>query len=862
MPIDVYYAALAYNANHGAGAPATQTQSAGEPGYAISFTISSSRPSRTYYTFLGWSTNQGATSASYAPGGSITVPASTTAGGINTKTLYAVWRIQTAYVYYNANGGSGAPATQSHNAGTRITLSSTVPTRSGYRFLGWATSASATTAQYQPNTSQALYTTTTLYAVWELAASTLTVSNGTIGTALSIGINRNNSSYTDTIAYTFGTASGTIATKTSSDSVSWTPPLSLASEIPNASTGTCTLTCTTYNGNTVIGITTKTITLTVPQSLAPTVSVSYADTIAQCLTWGLFVQSRSKLAFTITASGQQGATIASYSTSVNGTSYNSASFTTDVLLYNGSNSYTVTVTDSRGLQTVVTGTFSVVAYSNPSLTLTLCDRNDSDPDQVDVAFDFSVASVSSNNDANYRLDYKLKSASTWTNGTVQSLGSYSGSISDLIANLDGGDEWDIRINVIDSFQTASVESEVGVAGNILLNSRHNGGLGLLMKSQADNQLDIGKPTVHHGAVLEQFGSTVRTHSASGNYAKVLSFGTNVTTGKNLAPTNSYNTSRVYWGTNINSANILGQVLQTLPAGTYTLSWKHTMTAVANATFQTGSYIRYNDGSWHILASYSVTTQGSCAVNDVFEISRTITIGESDVGQNFEVLAYCGQDSGFKSTISEYQIEVGSQKTPFEPYVDITNMAIDAPVTMEYIRSSDETKTELTIVFNPDYSLSSFKSNNSADAYLHRSSASVWDLYIGKSNSSDSFEILDFHNPWSNTDMTIDWEDSSVSTLPTGYISASKINGMMQCGVKTGSTVATHSYSDFTVTFPTPFPSIPTVCVSLYTSSTGYGVGSVSAVVCVGTVSTTGFTIRCYNNDSEGRNPAYTWIAML
>lgn len=501
MPtIDVYYAALAYNANHGAGAPATQTQSAGEAGYAISFTISSSRPSRTYYTFLGWSTNSGATSASYAPGGSISVNTSTTVGGTNTKTLYAVWQHQTAYVYYNANGGSGAPSTQSHWAGYSITLSSTVPTRTGYKFLGWATSASAKTAQYQPGTSQALYTTTTLYAVWELAASTLTVSNGTIGTALSIGINRNNSSYTDTIAYTFGTASGTIATKTSSDSVSWTPPLSLASEIPNASTGTCTLTCTTYNGSTVIGTTTKSITLTVPQSLAPTVSVSYADTIAQCLTWGLLVQSRSKLAFTITASGQQGATIASYSTSVNGTSYNSASFTTDVLLYNGTNSYTVTVTDSRGLQTVSTGTFSVVTYSNPSLTLTLCDRNDSDPDQVDIGFDFSIASVSNNNDAKYRLDYKLKSASTWTNGTVQSLGAYSGSISDLIASLDGGDEWDIRINVIDSFQTASVESEVGVSGNILLNSRHQGGLGILMKSQADNQLDVGKKTVFHETV--------------------------------------------------------------------------------------------------------------------------------------------------------------------------------------------------------------------------------------------------------------------------------------------------------------------------------------------------------------------------
>lgn len=111
-------------------------------------------------------------------------------------------------------------------------------------------------------------------------------------------------------------------------------------------------------------------------------------------------------------------------------------------------------------------------------------------------------------------------------------------------------------------------------------------------------------------------------------------------------------------------------------------------------------------------------------------------------------------------------------------------------------------------------------------------------------------------------MTIDWDDTAVSTLPTGYISASKINGMMQCGVKIGSTVAANSYGDFAVTFPTPFPSIPTVCVSLYTSSTGYGMGSVSAVVCVGTISTTGFTIRCYNNDSEGRNPAYTWIAIL
>ena len=496
----VYYARLLYNANGGSGAPSGLVQSSTTPHVLKTFTISSTKPSRTYFNFLGWGSSSGSTSASYAPGGTLQLYTATEAGEYNSKTLYAVWQHQTAYVYYNANGGSGAPSTQSHWAGYSVTLSATIPTRTGYNFLGWATSASATSAQYQPNTDYQIYTTVTLYAVWQPASSKLTTSNGTLGTAQTINITRYVNTYTDTITYSFGSATGTIATKTNAGSVSWTPPTSLASQIPNASTGTCTLTCTTYNGNTVVGSSTKTITLTVPQSLAPTVSVSYADTIAQCLTWGIFVQSRSKLAFSITASGQQGATISSYSTTVNGSTYTSSSFTTGVLLNNGSNSYSVTVTDSRGLKTVSTGSFSVVAYSNPSLTLTLCDRNDSDSEQVDIGFDFAVSSVSNNNESKYRIDYKEKSSSTWTNGTVQNLGAYSGSISDLIASLDGGDEWDIRINVIDSFQTSSIESEVGVSGNILLNSRHQGGLGILMKSQADNQLDVGKKTVFHETV--------------------------------------------------------------------------------------------------------------------------------------------------------------------------------------------------------------------------------------------------------------------------------------------------------------------------------------------------------------------------
>ena len=70
-------------------------------------------------------------------------------------------------ISYSANGGSGAPSSQNKYYGTNITLSSSVPTRSGYTFLGWSTSSSATSATYQPGSSFSLNENATLYAVWK-----------------------------------------------------------------------------------------------------------------------------------------------------------------------------------------------------------------------------------------------------------------------------------------------------------------------------------------------------------------------------------------------------------------------------------------------------------------------------------------------------------------------------------------------------------------------------------------------------------------------------------------------------------------------------------------------------------------------
>ena len=65
---------------------------------------------------------------------------------------------------YNANGGSGAPSSASNV--TSATISSTIPTRTGYDFLGWSTSSYATSASYVAGNSISLSSNTTLYAVW------------------------------------------------------------------------------------------------------------------------------------------------------------------------------------------------------------------------------------------------------------------------------------------------------------------------------------------------------------------------------------------------------------------------------------------------------------------------------------------------------------------------------------------------------------------------------------------------------------------------------------------------------------------------------------------------------------------------
>ena len=147
---------ISYNVNGGSGTIASQTKWHGED-----LTITSTKPTKTGCTFIGW-----ALTKENADAGSWYYPPGSTCGQNKNLTLYAVWKENTYTVTYNANGGTGAPTAQTKTYGTTLKLSSVKPTKAGCIFKGWATSASGAVA-YAAGGNYTANTGVTLYAVWE-----------------------------------------------------------------------------------------------------------------------------------------------------------------------------------------------------------------------------------------------------------------------------------------------------------------------------------------------------------------------------------------------------------------------------------------------------------------------------------------------------------------------------------------------------------------------------------------------------------------------------------------------------------------------------------------------------------------------
>lgn len=132
--------------------------------------VNTGKPTRDRYKFDGWADEANATTAKYFGGELITLTKDNP-----TKIIYAVWK-PIFELHYNANGGTGAPDSQTYTAlsatstQATFTVPNQTPTKEGYTFKGWADSATATDAQYQPGGPIAVKhenSPKTVYAVWE-----------------------------------------------------------------------------------------------------------------------------------------------------------------------------------------------------------------------------------------------------------------------------------------------------------------------------------------------------------------------------------------------------------------------------------------------------------------------------------------------------------------------------------------------------------------------------------------------------------------------------------------------------------------------------------------------------------------------
>ena len=164
------------------------------------------------------------------------------------------------------------------------------------------------------------------------------------------------------------------------DECAWTPPVSLAAQIPNATSGWGTILCDTYVNGSLVSTNTCAFQLTVPASVVPSISnVAFSEATSGIADrFGGYVRTRSKLSISITAAGAQGSTVSAYRTSIDGVTYSGASFTTNTLNTAGNLTLTVTVTDSRGRTANTTRTVTVLDYSPPSLSQFTAERCNAD----------------------------------------------------------------------------------------------------------------------------------------------------------------------------------------------------------------------------------------------------------------------------------------------------------------------------------------------------------------------------------------------------------------------------------------------------------------------------------------------------
>lgn len=417
------------------------------------------------------------------------------------QTGYGTTTTKTVYIYNSAaQGGIKTSLNAGHRTGNALG-SCKAPMWDNTKTFDIAFMAASIAAGYDTYciyngssyTDYLKWTAVTLEVDWQEPATQPSLSAATVEMGKSVTINTPavNSAYRHTLRYAFGSAAGTIATGIAS-SVSWTPPVSLANQIPSATAGSGTIYCDTYSGSTLLGTKSVSITLTVPGSVVPsagTLSAALADDTSGT---GLYVKGMGKAKLTLSgASGAYGSSINSYTITGGGWTATNGALTTGTLASAGNITFTATVTDSRGRKASTTRAITVIDYTKPGVAVCDVYRCDADGNRKKAGTYFAVEinasySAITGNTLSITARYKKQSESSY--GTAANV-TNNGKTVIGGGNIGASTTYDVVVTVADKYNSLSIPRTLSTK-SVLQSFKRSAGAAIGKVAELANWLDV------------------------------------------------------------------------------------------------------------------------------------------------------------------------------------------------------------------------------------------------------------------------------------------------------------------------------------------------------------------------------------
>ena len=417
------------------------------------------------------------------------------------QTGYGTATTKTVYIYNSASqGGIKTSLNAGHRTGNALG-SCKAPMWDNTKTFDVAFMAASIAAGYDTYciyngssyTDYLKWTAVTLEVDWQEPATQPSLSAATVEMGKSVTINTPavNNAYRHTLRYAFGGASGTIATGIAS-SVSWTPPVSLANQIPSATAGSGTIYCDTYSGSTLLGTKSVSITLTVPGSVVPSAGTLSAALAEDTSGTGLYVKGMGKAKLTLSgASGAYGSSITSYTITGGGWSATNGALTTGTLASAGNITFTATVTDSRGRKASTTRTISVIDYTKPGVAVCDVYRCDADGNRKKAGTYFAVEinasySAITGNILNITARYKKQSESSY--GTAMNV-TNNGKTVIGGGSIGASTTYDVLVTVADKYNSLLIQRTLSTK-SVLQSFKRSAGAAIGKVAELANWLDV------------------------------------------------------------------------------------------------------------------------------------------------------------------------------------------------------------------------------------------------------------------------------------------------------------------------------------------------------------------------------------